>query len=328
MIADNLGIVLKMEEVYKAEAKSLGITTGALTNQQKQRAFLNEIIKQGQKSTESVTDSMIKDNTKLSRTYKLVETGVKEYGQTFTELLGFGVEYWVKQAEDVVGYTETVDNLNHSMEVYAAWNKVLIGELDWITKVSGVEEQRNQLLASNIAYKKKLDNEEAFDKYVAKLRRRQREREEKAEEQKNKRIYEKKLSIFSGKRSSLIDEIIEQEKQLDGYNELSFVERIKKDEEYAKFKKENSIKMNKDEREAMLEALREMKLLNATKLDESATLDREAENYKTVWDAQTQKMLKDYQSREDKKAKIKKDARDKEKALDLKHFSILQQYRS
>ena len=47
-----------------------------------------------------------------------------------------------------------------------------------------------------------------------------------------------------------------------------------------------------------------------------------------MWDAQTQKMLKDYQSREDKKAKIKKDARDKEKALDLKHFSILQQYGS
>ncbi len=277
MIADNLGVIVKMGDLYKKEAEALGITTKQLTAQQRQRAFLTEIIKQGQKSTASVTDQMIKDNTRLIKSYKLIETVVKDYGQVYTEIASNTLDYWTKQIEDATGYTKVMDRVNARMEAYAAWNQVLIGELDWITKVSGIEEQRNQLLASNIAYKKKLDNEETFEKYVAKLKRKAREREVKAEKAKNKKIYEDRLRTFTSKRDNILDEIIEQEKEIDGYHDLTRIERMKKDEEYAVFKKNNSAKMNTDQREAALEALNLMRTQNARALDESDAFDQKAE---------------------------------------------------
>ena len=63
-IADNLGIIVKQGDAYEKYAKSIGVATSQLTNEQKQIAFLNGLLEAGNvlieqagDSTESAADS-------------------------------------------------------------------------------------------------------------------------------------------------------------------------------------------------------------------------------------------------------------------------------
>ena len=77
LIADNLGIMIDKVRVDTAYAKQLGITKGALTEQQQSQAFLNEILKKGNIITAELGDEFIKTRTKGTQALKALETVAK-----------------------------------------------------------------------------------------------------------------------------------------------------------------------------------------------------------------------------------------------------------
>jgi len=78
LILDNLGVIISLKEAYSEFARTLNKTSFELTEAEKQTAILNATIGQLEKSTDKITDKMVKNHTKGSVAIKTVETNMKK----------------------------------------------------------------------------------------------------------------------------------------------------------------------------------------------------------------------------------------------------------
>lgn len=67
LILDNIGVIVKVEEVNEKYAKSVGKTVAALTEEEKKQALVNEVLRQGNETIAATGGALDLTNTKIER---------------------------------------------------------------------------------------------------------------------------------------------------------------------------------------------------------------------------------------------------------------------
>ena len=120
LMLDNIGIIVKSEEAYKAYADELGITADQLTDSQKKQAFFNATME----SARTKVASLGKETLTSEDAFQQFSTAMTEFGTAIGEtLLPHLVSLLDFTTKIVVGWNDFFDTINKGMPEFDPFAK-------------------------------------------------------------------------------------------------------------------------------------------------------------------------------------------------------------
>jgi len=120
LMLDNIGIIVKSEEAYKAYADELGITADQLTDSQKKQAFFNATME----SARTKVKSLGKETLTSEDAFQQFSTAMTEFGTAIGEtLLPHLVSLLDFTTKIVVGWNDFFDTINKGMPEFDPFAK-------------------------------------------------------------------------------------------------------------------------------------------------------------------------------------------------------------
>lgn len=340
-ILDNLGVMVDITQINQDYALQLGVTVKQLTKQQKQSALTEEVIKQLGVTTSSVTEKMIKENSRASKGMKRLEGVWHSVKNSLLE--GFNSvseasEEWGNNMFDLVHPVIAAErNFRELQRTQESWYLTLknapfgtfIKDAENFKKDVGlIFGKAKQIYINNARAKRVIEARNAVK--LEKIREKNRKKREKLAILARK----KELAELKSAKSKTITQIIEFQKQLDGFDELNNAEKLKKEADYAVLtdiirdvdlvnlesalmKKAQLVdKYNKEEQEIIDEIARDQ-AQDAKEQSDAEKLEKKLEKENDIW-------YKKQKERLTEKEKFEK----KEREQSEKHFNRLQRFGS
>lgn len=126
LILDNLGFVIKLEEVYAKYATTVGKTTGELTSAEQRQALLNEVLEQGAERAGQFGDAL----EGLPTTLDQIASGIKNVSAEAKDLAADFAEGATSGADAsgaFEGVVEVLDRLSPAAEKAGSAYRALLG---------------------------------------------------------------------------------------------------------------------------------------------------------------------------------------------------------
>lgn len=184
LILDNLGIIVDTEKAYEKYAKSVGKTASQLTDAEKQQAFLNEALEQGEKKIAGMGENSLDTADKVDRLNSRWADFQVEFGRAMLatndgtgvlDILNSSLDTFISKFKDYTDASNGVKTLEeaHKKEASALENNLntVNSWLDVLNPVQGVLRQWAKVTGASVFNQEALtkainENKSALDKNV------------------------------------------------------------------------------------------------------------------------------------------------------------------
>ena len=126
LILDNLGIVIKQNEAYETYAKELGVTSSALTANQKREALKFAVLKQGNEEVLRAGEMQLSYSERIQATTVAVENLKQRLGQALLPAMESVLRQFDSQSDATEDASKKYESLSESLYRVTNWMIALV----------------------------------------------------------------------------------------------------------------------------------------------------------------------------------------------------------